>query len=108
MVAVVERSADTAAAARAIATARLAFQGRSVYAPDVILVNEFVANDFLRSLKQALAAPKGLLRRSTNTSEAQESTAASINKTLREFEKSKDASVLFAGDHGSIIEILDR
>ena len=104
--AIVERSADINTAAKTIATARLAFRGHSAYAPDLILVNEFVANDFLRCLKQALAAPKGLLPRPAT--QVRESKSDNINQTLRELEKSQDGRVLFTGDHGSIVEIADR
>ncbi|KIV92424.1 hypothetical protein PV10_03724 [Exophiala mesophila] len=105
-VAIVERSADINATAKAITTARLAFRGHSAYAPDLILVNEFVANEFLRCLKQALAAPKGLLPRPET--QVRDSRSDNINQILRELEKSQDGSVLFAGDHGSIVEIADR
>lgn len=52
-VAIVDRSADLASAAEAIATARFAYGGNSPYAPDLVLVNEFVKGQFLRALTQA-------------------------------------------------------
>lgn len=48
-VAVVDRTADVDAAARHIATARFAFAGHSPYAPDLVLVNEFVKRDFFEA-----------------------------------------------------------
>lgn len=48
-VAVVDRSADVEAAARAIAAARFGFGGASPYAPDLVLVNEFVKKDFFEA-----------------------------------------------------------
>lgn len=48
-VAVVDRSADVEAAARAIAAARFGFGGASPYAPDLVLVNEFVKTDFFEA-----------------------------------------------------------
>lgn len=46
VVAVVDRSADIAAAARFLVTSRVARNGSSTYAPDIVLVNEFAMDDF--------------------------------------------------------------
>ncbi|ETS85193.1 hypothetical protein PFICI_03218 [Pestalotiopsis fici W106-1] len=46
-VAIVDRTADVEQAASAICTARFRFKGRSPYAPDVIMVNEWVRDDFV-------------------------------------------------------------
>ncbi len=48
-VAIVDRSADIELAARAIATARFGFGGNSPYAPDLVLVNEFVKEPFFEA-----------------------------------------------------------
>lgn len=48
-VAIVDRSADVEAAAKAIATARFSFGGTSPYAPDLVLVNEFVNKEFFEA-----------------------------------------------------------
>lgn len=49
-VAIVDRTvADIDAAARATVVARFSFCGRSPYAPDLILVNEFVKEEFLEA-----------------------------------------------------------
>ncbi|KAG8159435.1 hypothetical protein KVR01_011096 [Diaporthe batatas] len=48
-VAIVDRSADIDDAARAITTARFSFGGTSPYAPDLVLVNEFVKRDFFEA-----------------------------------------------------------
>lgn len=50
-VAIVDRTADIGLAAREIAHARKAFGSRSPYSPGVVLVNEFVMQDFLQALK---------------------------------------------------------
>ncbi|RMJ27119.1 Aldehyde dehydrogenase family [Aspergillus sp. HF37] len=54
--AIVDRTADTTRAAEAIVAARFGFGGRSPYAPDVVLVNEFVKDPFLTALLQAAMA----------------------------------------------------
>lgn len=48
--AVVDRTADLRLAAKELTTARFAFGGSSPYAPDVVLVNEFVKEEFLQAL----------------------------------------------------------
>lgn len=55
-VAIVERSADFDNAARALINARFAFRGKSPYAPDLVLVNEFVKKEFLQALARQLIA----------------------------------------------------
>lgn len=53
-IAMVDRTADIDAAAHAIVGARFRFQGASPYAPDLVIVNEFVKKDFIEaSLKYA-------------------------------------------------------
>jgi hypothetical protein len=46
-IAIVDPTADVEQAANAICTVRYRFQGRSPYAPDVVLVNEWVRDDFV-------------------------------------------------------------
>lgn len=48
--AVVDRTSDISTAARELVAARFAFGGSSPYAPDLVLVNEFVKQDFLRAV----------------------------------------------------------
>ncbi|RYP29681.1 hypothetical protein DL767_006633 [Monosporascus sp. MG133] len=49
VIAIVDRTADLEEAARTLVDARMKFGGRSTYAPDVILVNEFAKQDFLNA-----------------------------------------------------------
>lgn len=56
VVAVVDRTADIVRAADALVAARFGFGGRSPYAPDVVLVNEFVREPFLSALVHAAMA----------------------------------------------------
>jgi hypothetical protein len=50
--AVVDRTADVKTAARELVAARFAFGGTSPYAPDLVLVNEFVKQDFLQAVTE--------------------------------------------------------
>ena len=55
-VAVVDRTADLTAAAKAIAMSTLLFTGKGPYAPSCILVNEFVEKEFSRLFEQHASA----------------------------------------------------
>ena len=50
VVAVVDRTADLKLAAQELVAARFSFGGQSPYAPDLVLVNEFVKKDFLQAV----------------------------------------------------------
>lgn len=50
--AVVERDADIQAAAKALVAMRFGLRGKSPYAPDIVLVNEWVKKDFLMAARQ--------------------------------------------------------
>ena len=50
VVAIVDRSADIPSAAHEIVKARIAWGGRSPYAPDLVLVNEFVIQQFTQAV----------------------------------------------------------
>jgi acyl-CoA reductase-like NAD-dependent aldehyde dehydrogenase len=47
--AIVDRTADVEAAAKAIVAARFNFQGTSPYAPDLVIVNDFVKKGFFEA-----------------------------------------------------------
>lgn len=51
-VAIVDRTANVDQAAQEILKSRIAFSGRSPYAPSYILVNEFVETEFLDKLRR--------------------------------------------------------
>lgn len=56
VVAIVERDADLETAAKSLVAARFALGGRSPYAPDVVLVNEWVKKDFLAAVLQQVVS----------------------------------------------------
>ncbi|CAK7221494.1 hypothetical protein SBRCBS47491_004544 [Sporothrix bragantina] len=55
-VAIVDRTADAAQAAKDIVCSRLVFAGRSPYAVDHVLVNEFVADEFAEAVRAKVEA----------------------------------------------------
>lgn len=56
VIAVVDRTADLELAASALVRARFGFRGQSTYAPDLVLVNEFVAESFLKAVARNTVA----------------------------------------------------
>ncbi|KAJ4120086.1 hypothetical protein NW768_010369 [Fusarium equiseti] len=98
VVAFVERDADIASAAQALVSARFSLQGKAPYAPDVVLVNEWVKKDLLRALVQQtteiLAAP----------------TKGRVVKTglSREAEKDDSVHVVLSGSNGVILDVQNR
>lgn len=107
VVAVVDRSADVPEAALATVTSRISFNGRSFYAPDIIMVNEFVADEFLRHLVQTITAPVYKRNQSTiqHPSNAQSNPSS---QTMKELESNSGIKVVMSGANGSIVEVTDR
>jgi aldehyde dehydrogenase (NAD+) len=112
VVAIVDRTANLATAAEHLITARFAFGGTSPYAPDVVLVNEFVKTEFLElALKYAipfLASSEGVNRKGysqTPTTSAQKSTK--VAEMLKKVEESKTCTlnVITQGSNGTIVEL---
>ena len=83
-VAVVDRTADLATAARTIATSTVLFAGKGPYAPSCILVNEFVEKEFCRIFEQCASATAqsgwGAVETHTN-GQKQEAMNGSVPKT---------------------------
>jgi acyl-CoA reductase-like NAD-dependent aldehyde dehydrogenase len=98
VIAFVERDADIASAAQALVSARFSLQGKAPYAPDVVLVNEWVKKDLLKALVQktteVLAAP----------------TKGRVAKTglSREVEKDDSVHVVLSGSNGVILDVQNR
>ncbi|KAH8696272.1 Aldehyde/histidinol dehydrogenase [Talaromyces proteolyticus] len=109
VVAVVDRSANIPDAASIICASRAIFNGQSVYSPALVLVNEFVADDFLFHLAQAIISPmhkqKDILSKSSHPSMGGPNGHSQI-KT--EFESKDNLNVIISGENGSIVEIKDR
>ena len=110
VVAVVDRSADIAAAAAFIANARLAFNGRSPYAPDVVLVNEFVLGTFLKAVVEAFTqkivnSRPGSTEESGADRQKREDRDHVLSKEDRE---DPDTTVVLGGEKCSLISVGNR
>ncbi|KAJ5662866.1 hypothetical protein N7507_003597 [Penicillium longicatenatum] len=103
-VAVVDRTGKVAEAAQALVAARFALGGRSPYAPDVVLVNEFVMKPFVESVIQHaskyLAGENGEARQASGSSRR--------SGLLDSITKDRSARVLVSGSNWGIVEVQDR
>ncbi|KAI1626437.1 aldehyde dehydrogenase PutA [Exophiala viscosa] len=107
VVAIVDRTADILEAAMVIGASRVSFNGRSVYAPDVVLVNEFVADNFLYHLVQTVTSP--LSSKSAPASQNQSKYLPDGHaRTLKELENNDGVRVVVSSSSGSIMEVKDR
>ncbi|KAK7890537.1 hypothetical protein LTR67_007745 [Exophiala xenobiotica] len=106
VVAVVDRSANVSEAASMVGTSRVSFNGRSAYAPDIVLVNEFVADDFLFHLVQTITSPMSTT--SPTASQARSKTQPDTQSpTMKELENTEGLRIIMSGANGTIVEVRD-
>ncbi|GFF59090.1 aldehyde dehydrogenase family 3 member B1 [Aspergillus udagawae] len=107
-VAIVDRTADVAAAAEALVAARFAFGGRSTYSPDIVLVNEFAMKRFVEAaIQQAsryLAGPNGETRQGASNPRRFGPSASLLDAA----HKDAGARVLVSGSGWGVVEDHDR
>ncbi|THX28909.1 aldehyde dehydrogenase PutA [Aureobasidium pullulans] len=102
VVALVDRSSDIVSAASSIVQARTVFGGNSVYAPDIVLINEFAMKEFI-ALSESIEETKGQdITASQATCEI-----AGIGLTEKEL-RGSGADVVVRGDLGTIAIVEDR
>ncbi|CAI7596982.1 unnamed protein product [Penicillium pancosmium] len=103
-VAVVDRTAKINEAAEALVAARFAFGGRSAYAPDVVLVNEFAMKPFVEAVIQHasryLAGENGEAR--------QQQSPPRRSGLLDSIHKERTARILVSGSNWGVVEVQDR
>jgi aldehyde dehydrogenase (NAD+) len=114
VIAVVDRAADLHAAAEHLVTARFAFGGTSPYAPDIVLVNEFVRKEFLehvlnhaiRFLANSSEITNGSPKSPpSNTSNKSPPIADTLNSLQNN--KAWKFSAVTRGDTGAVVELSD-
>jgi len=101
-VTIIERDADVDTAAKSLVAARFGLKGKSPYAPDVILVNEWVKKDFLGAVSKhsvAFAAAAGGETRPTRSASS---------ALVKEILKDGSGSVLSTSSSGAVVEVEDR
>ncbi|KAK6062339.1 putative aldehyde dehydrogenase [Seiridium cupressi] len=103
-VAIVDRTADIQLAAKAITNARFSFGGTSPYAPDLVLVNEFIKQDFFEACSKyatlAFAKESSIKKVSGNRSEE-------TRKAVKEAEEKKQVASFGSNDF-KLVDVLDR
>jgi acyl-CoA reductase-like NAD-dependent aldehyde dehydrogenase len=101
-VAVVDRSSNLKSAAAALVTARFSFGGRSSYAPDLVLVNEFVLDEFVDLVVREAA---GIFSRGGSTIASAEMRRRDASEN--DF-RDDGAVVVVSGDCGTILNVKSR
>lgn len=99
--AVVDRTANLAEAAESIVTARFAFGGQSPYAPDLVLVNEFVKDDFV---EQILQKTDLLMAKNLSSKQSRESDLEKAVKLLGKH-KHWQSTVISRKQQGAIVDL---
>lgn len=109
VVAIVDRTADLALAAEQLVTARFAFSGTSPYAPDIVLVNEFIKKDFLEHVLKhsirSLAGSNGVANGSTTAREPKKNSRIAESFQALSTSKSWRLNVITQGDNGAVVEL---
>ena len=108
VVAIVDRTANIEHAAKTLVRARFAFGGKSPYAPDIILVNEFRTKEFSNALLQQ--STKYFAERSNgHVKGLSKQKKRPEQKHFLEKARSEEAcDVLVSGDRASIVQARTR
>lgn len=115
-ISIVDRTADLASAAEHLVTARFAFEGTSPYAPDIVLVNEFVRKEFLELV---LRKSIRFLTASTTKTNSEgkvaqtrrnESRRERLDQSLQDINANQNwkVNIITKGDSGAIVEFSSR
>ncbi|KAG6357138.1 hypothetical protein INS49_015015 [Diaporthe citri] len=103
-VAIVDRSANIDDAARAITAARFSFGGTSPYAPDLVLVNEFVKKDFFEACSRYATSS---FARDSSVKRAGGDRRGDVQKAIKDAEDRKQVSSFGSNDF-KLVDIVDR
>lgn len=107
-VAVIDRTASVEEAAKALVNARFSFGGKSPYAPDVILVNEWVERKFLNAV--VLCSSRYPAERNGHVEEkpSSKSRGGAINDFVEDAKKEGCVRVVISGTNGTIVDVKNR
>ena len=106
VVAIVDRTGNVREAALAIGASRTAFDGNAAYAPELVFVNEFVADDLLFHVCQAMMSPVPE-HKNTASQRLSKVRPGAHAKVMESRAYSDGVKVIMSGDNGSVIEITD-
>ncbi|KAL2352244.1 aldehyde dehydrogenase PutA [Cryomyces antarcticus] len=106
VVAVVDRTANLEEAAKALVTARFSFGGKSPYAPDCVLVNEFSKKDFLKAVtNQSIAF---LTEQNGSTNKGRVNRGLEGKALVDEVREDGAARIVASGTNGAILDVERR
>lgn len=109
VIAVVDRTANLQEAAEALVNARFSFGGRSPYAPDIVLVNEFVKKNFLEAVVRQsigfLTGQSGVVAREKPSPKARTKGGQGF---LDDVQKEGNARIVTSGSNGTILDVEKR
>lgn len=106
--AVIDRTADLDKAAEALVNARFAFKGRSPYAPDVVLVNEFIKKEFLQALvRHSISLGEGVTLKN-RALEKQKKTESGLTDLVADLQRNGDIRVIAQETGSAIVDSRQR
>ncbi len=106
-VAIVDRTADIALAAREIVSARFAFGGQSPYAPDIVLVNEFSKKAFFQAVVRECAGLENDVLTNGLVEKKKEGTA--LENALQTMKKQdQDARIVLQDHKTAVLDLPSR
>src|SRR2546423_9862047 len=108
VVCVIDRSADIEQAARATVRARFGFKGRSPYAPDVVLVNEFRQKQFCNAVVQEVTKHFAEQIDSNSNGSISKRERKESSGLLKEIRDEDAATVLVSGATGGVVHLKER
>lgn len=103
-VAIVDRSADVDEAAKAITAARFSFGGSSPYAPDLVLVNEFVKKAFFEACSRYATLA---FARDSSVKNVGGILNESVRKSIEDAERRRQVSSFGSNDF-KLVDVLDK
>ncbi|TKA76331.1 hypothetical protein B0A49_02688 [Cryomyces minteri] len=106
VIAVVDRTANLEEAAKALVTARFSFGGKSPYAPDCVLVNEFSKKDFLKAVtSQSIAF---LTEQNGSLDKGRVNRRLEGKALVDEVREDGAARIVASGTNGAIVDVERR
>lgn len=104
-IAVIDRTADLGAAAAAVVGARVSFCGRSPYAPDLVLVNEFVMDDFVDEVSRFMAP---VSTTSVPIAEGKPRSGSETTALIRQLQKDPSVRIILDNAQGCVVKVSSR
>ncbi|MCJ1445193.1 MAG: hypothetical protein MMC23_005698 [Stictis urceolatum] len=107
-IAVINRDAEFDEAAKYLINAGFAFRGRSPYAPDLVLVNEFAKKDFLHALvRQSISASAESEQVNISPGKGRLE-GQSLKQLITQYQDDRGAKLISQNVNGAIFEISRR